>query len=146
VKQNWFLYDGSLLRDVSKEIIAGEKKQRSAAAAHIKKKIKEKASKIKKTGNLARGVYSKNDENVSFIGIHAPGFQNFLIEFGHYAGKATKKGERKLTVLSSGKKRWTVEKVPSEGRKWVPPHPIVYPTFSEEADAVRKIMSEPWIK
>lgn len=110
MQQNWFLYDGSLMRKVIKDIEGGFRKNRIKAAAHIRKKIREKAIKIKVTGNLAKGVYADNkNEAVSHVGIRAPGFQNYLLEFG--------------TVKMS-------------------PHPIVYPTFNEEADAVERILSE----
>jgi len=124
MKQNWFKYDGSLLRKIEKEIVAGEKKQRTKSAKLIKEKIKEKALAMKVTGNLARGVYMINGKNKSFVGIKAPGFHNYLIEFGHFAGK----------------------KENGKDRKFVPAHPIVYPTFEEQADAVKKIMSESWTK
>lgn len=110
MKQNWFSYDGSLMKSVCKEIESGMRKNRIKAARHIKNKIKKKATDIKVTGNLARGVYMSNGKgNVSFVGIHAPGFQNYLLEFGTSKMK---------------------------------PHPIVYPTFEEEANAVEAILSE----
>jgi hypothetical protein len=114
MERNWFKYDGRLLRTIGKEIGDGLGKNRAEAAKHVKKAIKRKALAVKITGNLAKGVYMKNDRTASFVGLRAPAFHNFLLEFGHRT-----KG------------------------KFVPPHPIVYPTFEEEAPAVRRIMEQP---
>lgn len=88
---------------------------RIKAANHIKRKIKRKANKMKKSGNLEAGVYSLHQEDASFVGLRAPAHHAYLIEFGHVARDGS----------------------------FVMPYPIVYPTFHEEDGEVERIMSEP---
>lgn len=107
----------SSIEQVFKEMQGVEKRRRSRAASHIRSKIRKKAKAMKKTGNLAKGTYALNKQDYSFIGIRAPGHQAYLLEFGHRARDGS-------TVAA---------------------HPIVYPTFAEEAAAVEKIMSEEWL-
>ena len=82
MKQNWFLYDGTLMRKVEKEILAEDLRARKEACKVVHNAIKAKAKAIKVTGNLAKGVYTKHLKYKSYVGIHAPGFQNYLLEFG----------------------------------------------------------------
>ena len=89
-----------------------DRRRRIRAANYLKDKIKKKAQDIKITGNLAKGAYTEHHGGASYVGIRSPGYQNYLLEFGHRAGNTQ-----------------------------VPPHPIVYPTFQEEADAVGQIMT-----
>jgi hypothetical protein len=109
----------SMLKQAGVEIEKFERKQRIAAANHIKSKIKEKAHAMRITGNLEQGVYARHEKDASFVGMRSPAFHNYLIEFGHFSGKEG-----------------------SSDRKFVPAHPIVYPTFDEEASAAIAIMSE----
>jgi hypothetical protein len=102
-----------------KDLSRHERKQRKKGAAVIRNEIKRRARAVKIKGNLEKGVYQSNTENASFVGTHAPGYQNFLVEFGHFIGK---KG--------------------STDRKWVKPHPIVYPSFEAKAAECERIMSE----
>lgn len=104
----------SLLDQVGKDIARHERRLRRTAALHIKKKIRAKAQAMKVTGNLKKGVYHRHTEDASFVGTRSPAFHNYLIEFGHYAVNG----------------------------KWVPAHPIVYPTFEEESQTAIGIMSE----
>ena len=94
-----------------------ELKNRRKAARHVKNKIKRKALAMKKTGNLAKGVYMKNTKGGSYIGIRKPAHHAYLIEFGHLG---------------------------PDGNH-VPAHPIVYPTFAEEAQTVESIMSSQFV-
>jgi hypothetical protein len=110
----------SMLNKIGTDIARYERKQRIAAANHIKSKIKAKAHAMRVSGNLEKGVYAKHGPDASFVGTRAPAFHNYLIEFSHFAGK---KG--------------------SGNRKFVAPRPIVYPTFKEEALTAMRIMSEP---
>lgn len=116
---NMNIHFESMLNKVGKDIARFERKQRITAANHIRSVIKSKAAAMRRTGNLERGVYSKHNEDVSFVGIHSPAYHAYLIEFGHEQRK-TRNG-------------------PSIGH--VPAYPIVYPTFSEEADTAISIMS-----
>lgn len=111
----------SSIDKIAKEISKFERRQRQKAALHIKAAIKRKAHEMRITGNLEKGVYHRHTENASFVGIRAPAYHNYLIEYGH-AIRKTRGG-------------------PEVGR--VPAHPIVYPTFEAEADAAIAIMSEP---
>lgn len=145
MKQNWFKYDNSLMRKIEKEIRAGARRQREEAAEHLKDKIKKKALAMKKSGNLAKGVYTHSLNNSSMVGIRAPGFHNFLIEFGHFAGSAKTTVQRVLMRGKSGKRRWHKIKG-EEKRKFVAARPIVYPTFDEEANTVANILGTRWLK
>lgn len=158
MRQNWFLYDGQLLRDLSKEIDKELTINRKNAAHVIRNEIRKKALAIRKSGNLARGVYEKHDESVSFVGIHAPGFQNFLLEFGHFQGKKPIGDPGRLEDVqlsdSLGNLRFSKRGNPitrkrrigfrfgPDDRKFVPAHPIVYPTFEETASECIAIMSQ----
>lgn len=98
-----------------------ERKNVSLAANRVKNRIKKKALKIKKTGNLAKGVYKEMKRYtafgnpVAFVGTRAPAYHNYLVEYGHYA--------------RNGKK--------------VEANPIVYPAFAESAAEVEDILSRP---
>lgn len=72
----------SEMAKVIKEIERGQLKSRRKAAAHVKAKIKQKALSRKKTGNLAKGTYMHNGKDQSSVGIHAPGHQAYILEFG----------------------------------------------------------------
>lgn len=72
----------SEMKKVIKDIERGQLKSRRAAAAYVKSKIKQKALSRKKTGNLAKGVYMHTGVNESSVGIHAPGHQAYILEFG----------------------------------------------------------------
>lgn len=113
-------FESELLK-IGAKIDRYAKRQREKAAEHIEFSIREKANAVKIRGNLAAGVYHKHMKNTSFVGIHAPGYQNYLVEMGHHIRK-TRSG-------------------PSFG--FVPAHPIVYPSFTECADRAIQIMSEP---
>jgi hypothetical protein len=149
MRQNWFLYDGTLLRDLSKKIDGELTKQRIQAAKHIRNKIYAKAKAVKVTGNLAKGVYMKHKKNASFVGIHAPGFQNYLLEFGHFQGKkAREPGVMSKVVIGISKRGHEKTRIKrigahdlTETRKFTPAYPIVYPTFAEEAAECERIMS-----
>ena len=72
----------SEIKKVIKDIERNQLKQRRAGALHLKQKIKLKAESRKKTGNLAKGVYMYNGKDESIVGIHAPGHQAYILEFG----------------------------------------------------------------
>jgi hypothetical protein len=140
------------MRDLSVKIDGALKKSRIRAARAIKKAIHAKALAMKKTGNLAAGVYEHHTKNASFVGIHAPGFQNYLIEEGHYAGKREVGGRLRAVVIGTsagGNDIARVRRVDKyntpDTRKFVRAHPIVYPTFVEEAERAIQIMSEPMV-
>lgn len=97
-----------------------EKKQRIRGARVILNDIKKRARAVKIKGNLLKGAYIANAPTASFVGIRAPGYQNFLVEYGHFTGKP---GTR--------------------DRKWVKPHPVVYPAFEAKAKECENIMSRP---
>lgn len=123
-------------KDISDELT----KHRIEAAESVKNRIRNRAEaqhttpKAKITGNLAKGAYARHEEGVSFVGIRRPGYHNFLVEFGHFAGKthlATKAGHgniKRESLLTA--------------RKFVPPHPVVEPAFEESAAEVERIMSQ----
>lgn len=106
----------TLLKKFVNDFEKHELKNRKTAAALVRKRIKAKALKIKKTGTLAKGVYAFHNEDSSYIGIHAPAYHNYLVEFGHRDS-------------STG--------------KFIQGTPIVYPTFEESTSEIIDIMNKP---
>jgi hypothetical protein len=136
------------IKQVMKEIEAGARKQRAAAASLIRSKIKKKISDVyfsghhskpgeppgKISGNLMSGLYKFNGKKASFVGFRMPAYHAFLLEFG-----STKSNPR--MTKGKGAKR---KKIRSTG--YLAPRPVVYPTFVESETEVNKILSEPWVK
>lgn len=117
----------SFLRDIEKDLKKSEKKLLSKAASHLKKKMKDKARVFfkKQTGNLLKGIRSASDgQHRAIVGAGRPARQAHLLEFGT-VDRTVKKNGRFAGHVS--------------------PKPFIGPTFEEEAGAVEKIMSEPWL-
>lgn len=109
----------SMLKEAGVEIERFERKQRIAGAMVVKKEIKKRAHAVRITGNLEAGVYHHNTPHTTFVGIRAPGFHNYLVEFGHFT------------------------KAPKTGKQiWVEGHPIVYPSFEDKVNEVISEMSK----
>ena len=84
------------LQDVQKDLDAGEKRNRRKAAKHVVKKMKENASKKypagthsqpgqfpgKISGDLVKGIGSKDIKNATLVGVGAPGHIAHITEFG----------------------------------------------------------------
>jgi hypothetical protein len=113
----------SFFRDVEKDIIKQEAKNRESALKHVAKKMRKNISQRgvsnvgeypgRKTGNLRKGIKYRlitNVRNVSFVGSISP--HAHLLEFGHGDGKTFNK------------------------------RPFVHRTLSEEEPMIIKLMNE----
>ena len=117
----------SFMGDIDKELQRISRKRRTEAAAHVKKKLKQKTTQRFGAGSgITEGVGSKHMKSVSLVGIGPPGQHAHLIEFGtddryHLSGK--RKG------------RYTGH---------INADPFVEPVYRAEASTVRKIMTKEW--
>lgn len=119
-------------KEIQKEIDKGEKAARTKAAQHLVKIMKEKVSRPERsepgeppgkfTGNLQKGIRYQNLPGETLVGVGPPAYHAHLAEFG------------------------TVERVTKKGKKVGRelPRPFVLPTFEEEKEEVKRIMSEQW--
>lgn len=111
-----FQYESEINKFI-KDFDRHEKKNVRAAATMIKRYIRQKATAMKKTGNLKEGVYAYHTKTgASFVGLQRPAYHAYLLEFGH----KDRKGDD------------------------VKPHPVVYSTFKEHTDDVRRILERPF--
>ena len=133
----------SFINEVSRDLEAAEGKVRTKAAQHLVKKMKAKVSDVyfkgfhsqageppgKISGDLRKGIGYLNEkaQHQTKVGVGPPAYYAHMLEFGTAERFVSTKG---------GKKR-------SVGR--VLPRPFVYPTFEQEADAVKDILSEKWV-
>jgi hypothetical protein len=135
----------SFVKETIKILDDSEIRLRTKAAQHLKKKMKEKVSDIwekgtgprpgeppaKRGGDLAKGIMYVNDDVIreSKVGVGPPAYHAHLMEFG----------TQNRTVLNYGGVKGKQVNV---GR--VLPRPFVQPTFEEEAETVKNILSEQW--
>lgn len=113
----------SFFNDIERDLERVAKDRRIKAAAHVKKKLRRKAKqKFGSGSDITKGVGHKHLKRVSLVGIGPPGHHAHFIEFGT-DGRYTKDGKYKGFVKAD---------------------PFVVPTYKEESDAVRRIMSEVW--
>lgn len=116
----------SHVKAVMKDIRQADKANRKKAANHVKSKIRNKINKSevslpghppgKDSGDLLKGLSTKNGRSTSIVGFKKPGFHARILEFG-----ALRKGTNRL------EKR-----------------PVIGPTFAEESGAVKRILSGDW--
>lgn len=132
-RKNKFTYK-SFVDDVFKDIVKAEKEVLREAAKHVRKKMKKKVSKKAQslpgmppgivTRDLKKGIkFQIADRDHAFVGLSAPAQHGHLLEFGTKI-RYTKKGVKKGQVLA---------------------RPFVRPTFEEETEAVKRIMSGQWL-
>lgn len=78
---------------LEKELLKEDRQVRSKAARYVAKAIRNKLKSIKEpslpgqtpgqvTGNLIKGIGTKNFRTMSIVGIKAPGYHAHLLEFG----------------------------------------------------------------
>lgn len=125
----------SYVKSVFKDIEKAEKEVVKAASIHVRDKIKEKLTKSDmpsaagqpphiKSGNLRKGIkYQILDRDTAVVGAGSPAYHAHLLEFGTVE-RETKKGVKKGRVAA---------------------RPFIIPTFTEEADTVKQIMSRQWL-
>lgn len=118
-------------KKLSNEIRQEEMKRMETAAKLIKDKILEKIDSLgikKLTGNLKKGIKYKRLANSFLVGAMSPAWHAHLLEFGTVTRKVMNFMGRKGVVVSAGA---------------VKPTPFIFPTFAEQAEPVRQILSEP---
>ena len=132
----------SFIKDVMRDIKKAEKAQLRKAAVHVRGKIKQKLKVVtgrslpgqvpgEVSGKLIKGVrFAFKNPNTFrpttdevFVGVGPPAYHAHLLEFGTRI-RTTKKGVNKGQVL---------------------PRPFIIPTFQEETQAVKNILSERWL-
>lgn len=115
----------SYLKEINQALVKAEKERRGKAAKFVANQLKDvTTSKFGSDSGLTKGVKYVNDIEDSKVGIGAPGFHAHLIEFGT-DDRFTKSGK---------------------GTGHVTADPFIFKTFDENAEAVKEILSEPWIK
>lgn len=130
----------SKIREVITELDKAEEAKLDKAAGYLRQKLKEKVSKKeiskpgeppgRQAGDLKKGINFSREPGARFVGFRAPAYHAHLLEFGtgprlvkNYRGK---KGVSKLVGPQA-------------------PRPFIIPTFEEEKENVKKILSEPWV-
>jgi len=118
------------------EIQKKDKELRGRAASYLKDKIAAKINSVrhslpgeppgKMSGNLLKGLAVKNGAFSSIVGFKKPGFHALILEFG--------------TKMRMVKKHAKSGQPESSGQ--MAPRPVLFPTFAEEAGAVKMILSE----
>jgi len=132
-KMGWHSGLESNFKKVTKEIEDGSRKQVYKAVDLVHSAVKAKVKKIKKhSGNLEKGLYKLKKRGSGFVGFKPPAYHAWFLEFGT---------EARFTRKRKGKR---IDPPANRGR--MPAMPILYPTFAEQASAVAKILSEPWVK
>jgi HK97 gp10 family phage protein len=108
------------------------------AAKHVQNAMKKKVSDNyfegfhsapgeppgKVTGNLLKGIQNQVDKDEAIVGIKSPGYHAHLLEFGTSKRSATK--------------------LKNANRGSMAPRPFVLPTWEEEKETVKAILSESW--
>jgi len=118
-------------KKLSNEIYQEEMKRMETAAKHVRLKILEKIKSLnigKLSGDLLKGIRYKRLSNSYIVGAMAPAWHAHFIELGTIARKVLNYKGKKGVVVSVGS---------------VKPKPFIGPTFAEEKEKVRQIMSEP---
>ena len=119
----------SYMKEIMADIKKSEKKYLTEAAKHVQKKMKEKVGKKLKSragappgvrsGKLKKGIKYLVQDNSALVGLGPPAHHGHLLEFGTVS-RTTKKGANKGMVAA---------------------RPFLRPTFEEESDAVRNILT-----
>ena len=130
-KNNMVMSMQSFVKDINREIYTHDKELRTKAARYMQTKIIRKLRSApaesvaggvpaKQTGNLIKGVRTRNKRTFSEVGVRAP--HAHLVEYGH-------------DVIRNGVKIGEAA-----------PRPFVKPTWDEERSNVINILSELRVK
>lgn len=126
----------SFAKQIERDLKKGRREKLKKAGQHVQKAIKEKV-KTKRisqpgeppgrfSGNLYKGIgyqVKPEDEEV-LVGARPPAYHAHLLEFG----------TEQRTVEKTGKDAGKVEA-----------RPFIFPTFEEEKEEVKRILSEEWL-
>lgn len=128
------------IKEVIAELDKVQERQLDKAATHLRQKLKEKVSKKqisrpgeppgRRGGDLKKGIRFTRMPGERFVGFGAPAYHAHLLEFGtgprfvkNYHGK---KGVFKMVGPQA-------------------PRPFMIPTFEEEKENIKDILSDPWL-
>lgn len=124
----------SYIKDIEKEIQQAEREKLKKAAQHVHKKIRDKIKhrRISQpgeppgrySGNLYKGIGYSVGKDEAIVGTKPPANHAHLLEFG------TEQRTVKKTGKDAGK---------------VVARPFLLPTFDEEKETVKNILSEKWV-
>ena len=121
-----FKYE-SFMGDIIKDMNKAERQQRTKAAKHVKKKLKQKTTqKFSADSNITKGIGYKNLKRTSIVGVGPPAQAAHLIELGT---------DERYHKTGRQKGKYT-------GR--IKADPFIFPVFREETNAVIQILSEEW--
>lgn len=118
-------------KKLSNEIYQEEMKRMEVAAKLVKEKILEKIDSLgikKLSGDLKKGIKYKRLSNSYIVGAMRPAWHAHFLELGTAIRKVLNYMGKKGVAVSTGS---------------VKPKPFIFPTFEEQKDEVRKILSEP---
>jgi len=132
------LKNNFIFKDFTKEVFAdltkSQNKLLGKASGVVKRQVKTniKAKGLVKTGNLLKGVKDDKYNGMVLVGMAAPAYHAFIIEYGHMVV---------LPVGYSPKERGDDEKPALEV---VPGNPYFLPAFQSKVSQVINILSEEW--
>jgi HK97 gp10 family phage protein len=124
----------SFAKQIERDLKKGRREKLKKAGQHVRKKIrgKIKHKRISQpgeppgrySGNLYKGIRYEVREEEALVGAAPPAYHAHLLEFG----------TEKRTVGKTGKDAGKVEA-----------RPFIFPTFEEEKEEVKRILSEEWL-
>lgn len=131
----------SFISSVIKDLDKAQEKLLDKAAAHVRKKMKEKVSQRhtskagdppgRQTGDLIKGIkFIREGSDKRLVGVGRPASHAHLLEFGTVPRTVKNYQGKKGVRVAVGR---------------VLPRPFMQPTFEEEKGTVEKILSETWV-
>jgi HK97 gp10 family phage protein len=131
----------SFRNNVIADLDKSQKLLRTKAAKYLQKKIKDKINikggvsepgqpPHRQVGDLIKGVKYQHVGDETRIGMGPPAYHAHLLEFGT---------EFRYAFSRKGK---TLKEIAERGQ--LLPRPFLQPTFEEESEAVKEILSERW--
>lgn len=127
----------SEIKKALKDIYKADSRLRRKAATHVKRKVIAKLKAAPQeggkpgdppgtdTGNLIKGMAVRGGAFTAYVGVAKPAYHAVILEFGGVAERVTKSGK---------------------SRGFMPARPFLFPTFVEEQNAVKAILSEERVK
>jgi hypothetical protein len=146
------------IKSITSEIDKISSEKTKEASEYLKEKIKSKISgttrsgpgqpPARATGDLIKGVgYKKTSPTTALVGFHHPAEHAHLMELGTKI-RSTKGRKSKIKKPKRGKKsKENLERIkqPRNTGK-VDKRPFLLPTFEEEKENIKKLMSTGWLE